>query len=79
MTELILLLMSMALISINAAMVIAIVKMAFEKKEPVHVVPEEEVSIQRRKELEYQEWLQQGLDNIMSYDGSPARKERDAQ
>ena len=79
MTELILLLMSLALVSINAAMVTAIVKMSFEKKEPVHVVPEEEVSIQRRKELEYQEWLQQGLDNIMSYDGSPARKERDAQ
>lgn len=79
MTELILLLMSLALVSINAAMVAAIIKMGFEKKEPIHVVPEEEVSIQRRKELEYQEWLQQGLDNIMSYDGSPARKERDAQ
>ena len=79
MTELILLLMSLALVSINAAMVTAIVKMSFEKKEPIHVVPEEEVSNKRRKELEYQEWLQQGLDNIMSYDGSPARKERDAQ
>lgn len=79
MTELILLLMSLALVSINAAMVIAIVKMAFEKKETVHVVPKEEVSNKRRKELEYQEWLQQGLDNIMNYDGSPKRKERDAQ
>ena len=79
MTELILLLLATTALSINVCMVALIVKMLFCKEKPANVVTEETVSDKRRKELEYQEWLQQGLDNIMSYDGSPNRKERDAQ
>lgn len=79
MTELILLLLATTALSINVCMVALIVKMLFCKEKPANVVQEETVSDKRRKELEYQEWLQQGLDNIMSYDGSPNRKERDAQ
>lgn len=79
MTELILLLLAAAALSINVCMAALIVKMLFCKEKPISVVSEETVSDKRRKELEYQEWLQQGLDNIMSYDGSPNRKERDAQ
>lgn len=79
MTELILLLLSIAALSINLCMVALIVKMLFCKEKPINVVPEETVNDKRRKELEFQEWMQQGLDNIMSYDGSPKRKEGDAQ
>lgn len=77
MTELILLLIALALVSINAAMVIAIIRMCFQRENTVETEAEV-VSDQQRKEMEYQELLMQGLDNIMKYDGSPVRKERDA-
>lgn len=79
MTELILLLLAIAALNINVCMVALIVKMLFCKEKSADVVPEETVNDKRRKELEFQEWMQQGLDNIMSYDGSPKRKEGDAQ
>ena len=79
MTEMILLLLAGAMLSINVCMVVMIFKMLFHKEEAANVTLTEEVTDKRRKEMEYQEWMQQGLDNIMSYDGSPVRKERDAQ
>lgn len=79
MTEMILLLLAGSMLSINVCMVVMIFKMLFHKEEAANVTLTEEVTDKRRKEMEYQEWMQQGLDNIMSYDGSPQRKERDAQ
>lgn len=78
MTELILLLLATAALGINACMVVLIFKMLFRREKTAADVLVEEISDQRRKEMEYQELLQQGLDNIMSYDGSPVRKEHDA-
>ena len=78
MTELILMLLALTALSINVCMVFLIFKMLFCREKTAADVLVEEISEQRRKEMEQQELLQQGLDNIMSYDGSPNRKERDA-
>ena len=79
MTEMILLLLAGSMLSINICMVAMIFKMLFSKEKMAAQATAEEITDQRRKELEYQEWKQEGLDNIMSYDGSPKRKERDIQ
>lgn len=79
MTEMILLLLAGSMLSINVCMVVMIFKMLFSREKTATEALVEEVTDKRRKEMEYQEWMQQGLDNIMSYDGSPVRKERDAQ
>jgi hypothetical protein len=79
MTEVILLLLAISALSINLCLVVLIFKMLFGwNNSAAEVAPEEEMTDKRRKELEYQQWLQEGLDNIMQYDGSP-RKERDSQ
>lgn len=79
MTELILLLLAISALSINLCLVVLIFKMLFGgNNSAAEVVLEEELTDKRRKELEYQQWQQEGLDNIMKYDGSP-RKERDGQ
>lgn len=79
MTELILLLLAISALIINLCLVFLIFKTLFGRNDSAaEVVLEEELTDKRRKELEYQQWQQEGLDNIMKYDGSP-RKERDGQ
>ena len=76
MTELILLLLALAALSINMGMVVLLFKLLCGKASSPAAMLEEEITDQRRKELEHQRWMEEGLDNIMNYDGSP-RKERD--